>query len=81
MQSDGKIVVSGSFDYFLGGVAKRNLVRLNTDGSIDATFDLAHSMPDYSVIVGAGRNHFAILSDGKLVVGTQNGILYCFGKK
>lgn len=70
-QSDGKIVVSGWFDYVLGGAAKRNLVRLNADGSIDTTFDLAHSMPDYSEIVGAGRNRFALLSDGKLMVGTS----------
>jgi uncharacterized delta-60 repeat protein len=69
VQSNGKIVVSGSFDYFLGGVAKRNLVRLNSDGSMDTTFNLAHSMPDYSEIVGAGRNRFLILNDGGLMVG------------
>ncbi len=75
-QSDGKIVVSGWFDYVLGGVAKRNMVRLNADGSIDTTFDLAHPMPDYSEIVGAGRNHFAILSDGKLMVGTSKNFTF-----
>lgn len=71
VQSDGKIVVSGSFDYLLNGIAKRNLVRLNTDGSIDTSFTLAHSMPDYSEIVLAGRNQFVIQSDGKIVVGTS----------
>jgi uncharacterized delta-60 repeat protein len=68
-QSDGKIVVSGFFDYFLKGVAKRNLVRLNSDGSIDATFNVAVGIPDYSEIVGAGRNRFLTLSDNGLLLG------------
>jgi uncharacterized delta-60 repeat protein len=70
-QSDGKIVVSGFFDYVQGGVTKRNFVRLNSDGSMDNTFDLSYIIQDYSEIVAGGRNHFSILSDGKLMVGTS----------
>lgn len=70
-QSDGKILVSGWFDYVLNGAAKRNFVRLNSDGSIDPTFNLGYSIPDFSEIVGAGRNRFEILSGGKLMIGTS----------
>ena len=70
-QADGKVVVSGWFDYFLDGVAKKNLVRLNSDGSIDTTFNLTQFIPDYSVINLAGRNHFVTLSDGKIVLGNS----------
>src|SRR6185436_11873511 len=70
-QSDGKIVVSGWFDYVLGGVTKQNIVRLNSNGSIDGTFNLTHPIPDYSQILLAGQNRFAIYSDGKLMVGNS----------
>ena len=68
-QSDGKIIVSGWFDYVFNGVAKRNLVRLNADGTIDAAFNLTEMINDYSEIVGAGRNRFINYSDGKLMIG------------
>lgn len=68
---NGKVVVSGWFDYSLNGVAKTNLVRLNSDGSIDPTFNLTQFIPDYSVINLAGRNHFVTLSDGSVVIGNS----------
>ncbi len=71
LQADGKMIVSGFFDYFLGGAAKKNLVRLNSDGSIDATFDLTFVIHDWSQILIGGQNRFAIYSDGKLMVGTS----------
>ncbi len=71
LQPDGKMVVSGFFDYFLGGVMKKNLVRLNSDGSIDSTFNLTHPIPDYSQILLGGQNRFAMYSDGKLMVASS----------
>jgi uncharacterized delta-60 repeat protein len=71
VQADGKMVVSGFFDYVLNGVTKKNLVRLNSDGSIDAAFNLTHPIPDYSQILLGGQNRFAAYSDGKLMVGTS----------
>jgi uncharacterized delta-60 repeat protein len=71
VQSDGKIVVSGYFEYVLNGGARANFVRLNSDGSIDTTFDLSYLIQAYFEVVGAGRNHFSILSDGKMVVGNS----------
>ncbi|HEV7646410.1 MAG TPA: FG-GAP-like repeat-containing protein [Pyrinomonadaceae bacterium] len=67
--ANGKIVVSGWFDYVQDGVAKKNLVRLNSDGSIDTTFNLTETIHDWSVIVGAGRNPLITFSDGKLMIG------------
>jgi uncharacterized delta-60 repeat protein len=70
-QADGKIVLTGFFDYVLNGEAKKNFVRLNSDGSIDATFNLIPSIPDWSQILIGGQNRFATYSDGKLMVGTS----------
>jgi hypothetical protein len=39
VQSDGSLVIAGSFDEFAGN-PWRNLVRLHSDGSLDTTFDL-----------------------------------------
>ncbi len=71
LQADGKIIVSGYFDYFLNGQMKQNFVRLNADGSIDASFNLTHPIPDFSQIILGGQNRFATYSDGKLMVGTS----------
>ena len=70
-QADGKVVVSGWFNYVQNGVQKKNLVRLNSDGSIDTTFNLTETIDDWSEIVGAGRNRLAFSADGKLVVGNS----------
>lgn len=61
VQADGKIVVGGEFNTF-NGQAKQFLVRLNTDGSLDNTFN-----------IGTGPNRkvykIVVLPDGKLLVG------------
>ncbi len=61
VQSDGKILVGGSFQSYNGTLAKR-IVRLNSDGSIDTTF-----------VTGAGFSYvvdtIAVQSDGKILVG------------
>jgi uncharacterized delta-60 repeat protein len=69
-QADGKIIVSGWFTYVQDGIQKKNLVRLNTDGAIDTTFNLTETIDDWSEIVGAGRNPVAF-NDGKLMVGNS----------
>jgi uncharacterized delta-60 repeat protein len=74
-QSDGKVIVVGSFSY-IGSVERAGIARLNVDGTLDPTFD-----------VGTGANGainlVALQSDGKvLVVGpftsvngtTRNGV-------
>ena len=40
-QTDGKILVAGTFDT-VGGLARTNLARLNIDGSVDQSLSLIH---------------------------------------
>ena len=61
IQSDGKIIISGQFDFY-NGLSRKRIVRLNSDGSIDNTFN-----------VGTGTVGFASTivqqNDGKIIVG------------
>lgn len=61
LQPDGKILAVGSFTAF-NGTPVNNIVRLNSNGSIDATFT-----------VGIGANNVvrtvALQSDGKIIIG------------
>lgn len=62
-QPDGKLVVGGSFSR-INGVLRRNVARLNADGSVDATFDpgLGPDQPVYKV---------AVQPDGKILLGGE----------
>ena len=60
-QSDGKILIGGIFtDY--NGIPANNIIRLNSDGSVDATFVYGTGFDDwvYSIFVQ---------SDGKILIG------------
>jgi uncharacterized membrane protein len=63
IQSDGKIVLGGSFANF-NGVTVNRIVRLNADGTLDTAF---------TTNTGAGANStvstIAIQSDGKMILG------------
>lgn len=61
LQSDGKILLGGSFGT-VNGVTRRNLARLNADGSLDAAFDPAPSGPVNAIVVRP---------DGKIVIGGE----------
>ena len=69
IQPDGKILVGGKFNSF-NGVSYSRLVRLNSDGSIDYTFNTGSSF-DKNVLA------LALQSDEKIIVGggfvTYNG--------
>ncbi|MDB6128396.1 MAG: Ig family protein, partial [Verrucomicrobia bacterium] len=65
IQSDGKIVLGGNFAFLQANgaptiVTRNNLARINSDGSLDATFD---PNPNNAVTT------LAIQPDGKIVVG------------
>ena len=60
-QADGKLIVGGYYTTYQGVSANR-IVRLNTDFSIDDTFD-------YGTGFNAEVNAVAIQSDGKILVG------------
>ncbi len=61
IQSDGKIVIGGSFTSY-AGTTRQRVARLNSDGSLDTTFDSSS---------GANSTVYAlaIQSDGKIVIG------------
>ncbi|MDP4277411.1 MAG: delta-60 repeat domain-containing protein, partial [Bacteroidota bacterium] len=61
IQNDGKIIISGLFTSY-NGIPRNRIARLNTDGSLDGTFNS-----------GTGANNdiltTAIQSDGKIIIG------------
>jgi len=61
IQSDGKIIIGGSFNTFNGALRFR-IARLNTDGSLDTTFNPG-SGADNDVI------SIAVQTDGKIIIG------------
>jgi uncharacterized delta-60 repeat protein len=65
IQNDGKIIVTGSGSMLYNNASTKGLVRLNTDGSIDSTFNSGTGLSGQ--YVGAKRGCL-IQSDGKLVV-------------
>jgi len=66
IQADGKIVVAGTSRPLLGDPAQAAIARLNTDGSLDATFGLfGRALPGIGEVEVSS---LAIQTDGKLVV-------------
>ncbi len=61
VQSDGKVLVSGNFISF-NGIDRNHIVRLNTDGSLDESFDPGTGFNSTSYTL-------ALQSDGKVLVG------------
>lgn len=70
IQPDGKILVGGSFLYYGGNTTQNfgNIIRLNTDGSVDTTF-----VPTSGFTTGFNGTVRAItlLSDGNILVGGE----------
>ncbi len=68
IQADGKIIIGGDFTNY-NGTAINRITRLNSDGSIDASFD-----------VGTGANgmifDIEIQDDGKIVIGGEFSIFH-----
>ena len=62
VQSDGKIVVVGGFTTYSGS-SQSGIVRLNTDGTRDTTFNIGNGVNNNSIYA------LSIQSDGKYIVG------------
>lgn len=76
LQSDGKILVGGSFTYSGNIITQKNLVRLDTDGNHDLSFD---TETGFGVSAGVVRiDAVALQPDGKILAGgyfnTYNGV-------
>ena len=63
VQPDGKVVIGGAFN-LVNGDSVNNLARLNSDGSLDASF----RTPAFGTVVS-----LALQPDGELLVGQQYG--------
>jgi uncharacterized delta-60 repeat protein len=61
LQPDGKILVGGAFTNYAGS-GKNNFVRLNTDGTVDATFNTSGSGPTNAVY------DIGLMPDGRIVI-------------
>jgi uncharacterized delta-60 repeat protein len=59
-QSDGKIIIGGSFSS-IGGVNRTGLARLNSDGSLDTTFNTVFES-------NSGVNNVVVQGDGKIMI-------------
>ncbi len=73
LQPDGKIIIIGHF-VFYDGIARSGIARLNTDGSLDTTFDTGN-------MFSIGLQALALQPDGKIIVGgefyvNQGGVVY-----
>jgi len=65
VQNDGKIVVGGLFTT-IDGIARGNIARLNSNGSVDSSFDPGTGVTGESF---STVNALALQSDGKVVIG------------
>lgn len=62
LQSDGKIILGGELTSF-NGTACQRLIRLNTNGSLDATFNSGGTGPNADVLT------LSVASDNKIIAG------------
>ncbi|MCE5230180.1 hypothetical protein LLG95_11350 [bacterium] len=60
IQSDGKVLIGGSFDQY-NGVSRNHVARLNADGSLDVSFDPGP-------ITEGGVRSMTLQADGKLII-------------
>jgi uncharacterized delta-60 repeat protein len=61
IQADGKIIFTGQFDSYQGN-SSRDIVRLNSDGSYDSTFNIGTGSSNY-------LRHALVKPNGKILVG------------
>lgn len=72
IQSDGKIIVGGSFalmNYNNGNITVNNIFRLNQDGSHDVSFNTGTGFLLGTSDYGSDVSAIKILNDGKILVG------------
>lgn len=62
VQADGKILVAGKFNSF-NSVPQGSLIRFNTDGTKDTTFDIGSGAPDGSLL-----QDILVQPDGKILI-------------
>jgi uncharacterized delta-60 repeat protein len=68
LQKDGKIIIGGSFS-MVNGVSRNGVARLNTDGSLDTTFDPGTGLEPISPGAFVPAAALVPQPDGKLLIG------------
>ena len=69
VQADGKIIIGGNFSV-VNGRSYNCLARLNTDGTLDTTFNIGLGASlGQTVACNGGVNAVAVQADGKILVG------------
>ncbi len=67
-QPDGKLIIGGAFTS-INGVPRSGVARLNSNGSVDTSFDPGAGVPIENGDVGFGRlNSLALLGNGQILV-------------
>lgn len=64
VQTDGKVILVGAFTIYDGKSVGRNIIRLNTNGSVDTSFSVGTGFDS-----GSDIKVVKILSDGSVLVG------------
>jgi len=65
LQADGKILIGGGWISSYNGTPIENMIRLNTDGSLDTTFSFPYT---YQINNNAGILKILVQPDGKILV-------------
>jgi uncharacterized repeat protein (TIGR01451 family)/uncharacterized delta-60 repeat protein len=84
IQLDGRVVIGGDFTS-VGGVSRNHIARLNTDGSLDMTFDPAAGaddivyaiaiQPDGGILIGGAFKNVQTLSRRSIARLNPNGVI------
>jgi uncharacterized delta-60 repeat protein len=67
-QPDGKIIIGGDFTNY-NGTLRRGIARINTDGSLDASFNAGFSASAFQIA------SLAIQANGKIIAGSDNAFI------
>src|SRR5207249_9607180 len=68
LQSDGKILIGGLF-WSVNGIGRTNIARLNSDGTVDQSFQHGLSGTSWTVL------SVAVQSDSKVLIGGAFGVV------
>jgi uncharacterized delta-60 repeat protein len=63
IQSDGKILAGGFFNRYSGSLSSKSLIRLNSNGTIDSSFNTGEGFGNFQSV-----NELQILPDNKILV-------------
>lgn len=70
LQSNGKILIAGSFIHSYNGIPTQTMIRLNTDGSLDTTFNFPYT---YEKLTYSSINKILLLPNGQILVAGHKG--------